>query len=97
MKDLRACGCLSVGLDTYCDQCGREIKYGEKYAYVSDWSKDTDRSDKAFRYCAECAVKLGWMHWVRDIKTGKVVASIYCLQGEEIINDYDTGKGNAGT
>lgn len=77
--DLRACGIISMG-HIYCDHCGREVKYGEKYAYVSNWSKDTDRPSKAFRYCAECAVALGYMRWHRDIETGRVVA---CLKGGE--------------
>lgn len=80
MEDYRACGCISMG-DTYCDNCHREIKYGEKYAYISN-------PDKAMRYCAQCAVKLGYMRWVRDIKTGKVFASIFCLK-EEVINEQD--------
>ena len=87
MERLRACGCISMGLDTHCGHCGRQIKYGEKYAYVSNWSNS---SGKAMRYCGECSVKLGYMHWVRNLKTGKVFASIYCLQGEEVIADYET-------
>lgn len=83
MEDLRACGCISMGISN-CDNCGRAIKYLENYAYVSDWAKDRT-TDKAFRYCAECAVKLGWMKGVRDIKTGTVFASTFCLKGEEIV------------
>ncbi|GAI49386.1 unnamed protein product [marine sediment metagenome] len=89
--DLRACGIISMG-HICCDHCSREIKYGEKYAYVSDWSKDTDRSDKASRYCAECSVALGYMHWVRDTKTGRVFAR---LKGGEIVNGYENVKQQA--
>ena len=85
MEDYRVCGCISMGISK-CDNCGRELPYGEKYAYVSDWAKDRTHG-KAFRYCAECAIKLGWMHLVRDINTGRVFASIFCLKGEEIINE----------
>ena len=80
MEDYR-CGCLSMG-DICCNHCGREIKYLEKYTYVSN-------PDKGMRYCAQCAVRLGYMHWVRDLKTGKVFASIFCLKEEEIVSEPD--------
>lgn len=78
MEDYRVAGCLSMGDDTHCDDCGRAIRYGENYAYVSN--PDT-------RYCAQCAVRLRYMHWVKDVKTGKIVASIFCLTGEEIVSE----------
>jgi hypothetical protein len=64
-------GCLATGDEILCDECGRTIRHGEKYAIkhdeIIDSVDDLNRIVKRQkRYCKYCAYRYGWFKIIRD-------------------------------
>ena len=64
-------GCLAIGNEILCDECGRTIAHGEKYAYkhdeIIDIVDDMNRiAKRPKRYCKYCAYARGWFKLVKD-------------------------------
>ena len=45
-------GCIAVA-EVICDKCGRTLQHPDRYLSIED-------GEKTFRYCVQCATKLGY-------------------------------------
>ena len=59
-------GCISLG-QISCDECQRQIPYPEHYLAVDEENGvEVERGGKTVRYCAECAIKKGYAHYIEE-------------------------------
>jgi hypothetical protein len=62
-------GCIAVG-KVECDDCGRPIKYGERYLLVEG------EVDERQRLCIDCCGRLGYLSYETE-KTKEIVTFLH--------------------
>ena len=65
-------GCISIG-GVHCDECGRTIKYPERYLFARE---EEDNEVKALRYCIDCCLAKGYAHY-KKVEKGEGILTFF--------------------